>query len=456
MSITDADTDTDPRTHTPAFPIVERRVLQPTPRRGFLGLGSRRRDRAELPNPEAHQVLVYRTGGGYLVDSGETPLDDERVTSADHVSLVDLGHDVPVTIEREIPSAEDAGFALHITFTCTVTDAEAVVRAGRGDAHRIIDIYLRKYEKLHRLGQNHTLSEVNTVRDVVSSQIQAYTELMPPHIPGMRIEYAGTEIETPDVLKEHLTKRRETLNEQEIRRRVTAFTREIMADLSESIQNRTIEALTLSVAEGKTSLGELADKIAEERDREQVLEERRLQEERADEQARREREREDSLRQEAREHEREVWAREDRHRREQLQRDVLTTAIRYGHGDDVPIDVRGILAEQLGTSAPLTEPTAVDASAPASALPEVNADTGSDRSASDRSASDRSASDRSASDRSGSAPSGSDRSPGDGSAAEHEANDRVNGSRPSRSERNVRADRDERESFDIREDDHDE
>ncbi|ASU81590.1 hypothetical protein CDO52_01190 [Nocardiopsis gilva YIM 90087] len=382
MSTTDTDSDMD--TRTPAFPIVERRVLQPPTRRGFLGLGGRRRDRSELPSAEAHQVLVYRTGGGYLVDSGETPLDDDRVTTADHVSLVDLGHDVPVTIEREIPSAEDAGFTLQITFTCTVTDAETVVRAGRGDAHQIIDIYLRKYEKLHRLGQSHTLSEVNTVRDVVSSQIQAYTELMPPHVPGMRIEYAGTEIKTPDVLKEHLTKRRETSNEQEIRGMVTTFTREIMVGLSESIQNRTIEALTLSVAEGKTSLSELADRIAAERDREELAEERRLQEERADEQQRREQEREDALRREAREHEWEVWAREDRHRREHLQKEVLTTAIRYGHGDDVPIDVRGILAEQLGTSTPLTQPTPVDSSVREKALPEAEADTG--RSASDREA----------------------------------------------------------------------
>ncbi|MEV6526356.1 RNA polymerase sigma factor, partial [Longispora sp. NPDC051575] len=113
---------------TARYPIITQQYLNPVPDRGFLGMGKKVRALDEVPKPHAHQVLVYRVGGRYVLDSSRLGMESEDVLAADHVTLVDVGRDRPVTVRLTIPSAEAADFTLQVTFVCTVNDAVRVVQ----------------------------------------------------------------------------------------------------------------------------------------------------------------------------------------------------------------------------------------------------------------------------------------------------------------------------------------
>ena len=53
-----------------SYPIISQRVLAAADRGGLLGLGARRRPTSELPLPNPHEAVVYKSGGDYVVDDG--------------------------------------------------------------------------------------------------------------------------------------------------------------------------------------------------------------------------------------------------------------------------------------------------------------------------------------------------------------------------------------------------
>ena len=112
------------------YPIIKSGSLEPSPRRGLLGLGRRYRDGSEVPKADAHHVLVYRVNGDYLVDRGRLRLDDEQVLNATFVSVVDMRLGAPVVVEIPVPSRDASQFTMRVTFGCTVKDPLAVVRNG--------------------------------------------------------------------------------------------------------------------------------------------------------------------------------------------------------------------------------------------------------------------------------------------------------------------------------------
>lgn len=112
------------------YPITGGGPLEPAPKRGFLGLGRRYRDGSEVPKADAHQVLVYRVDGDYLVDRGRLGSSDEQVVNATHVSVVDMRRSAQVVVELPIPSRDASDFMMRVTFACTVTDPLVVVREG--------------------------------------------------------------------------------------------------------------------------------------------------------------------------------------------------------------------------------------------------------------------------------------------------------------------------------------
>ncbi|MGW8528303.1 MULTISPECIES: hypothetical protein [Nocardiopsidaceae] len=319
------------------YPVVEERALGAPARQGFLNLRGRRREASELPQPAAHQVRVYRSGGAFHVDRGGLALDDNRVVEADHVSLVDVGHDVAVVVVLSIPSAEDDEFEVRTTFACTVIDPVTVVSEGRGDADRFLTGYMRRYDKLPQIAQNLRLADINDVRELVWSHVKAFIDLSPPEVRGMRIEYVGTEVLTPNSLRETRGTWRTTRHEQEVevartehdhlmKEKVTNHTRTIMAGLSEAVQNDTINAVMLALAEGRIDPTEVAHRITAERERALTREWEREEAERQERQRQGEWERDLALR-------RETWAREDEHRRMQVRSQLAQTAIRENYVD---------------------------------------------------------------------------------------------------------------------------
>ncbi|WP_150251115.1 hypothetical protein [Nocardiopsis deserti] len=323
--------------HPSSYPVAEERPLGTPGRQGFLGLRGRRRDSSELPQASAHQVLVYRSGGDFHVDRGGIAPDDGRVVDADHVSLVDVSHDVSVVVDLSIPSLEDDDFEVRTTFSCTVLDPATVVSEGRGDAHRFLSGYMRRYDKLPQVAQHLRLEDINEVRGLVWSHVKAFIDLSPPEVRGMRIEYVGTEVLTPHSLRQVRGTWRTTRHEQEVevartehdhlmKEKVTEHTHKIMAGLSEAVQNDTINAVMLALAEGRIDPTEVAHRITAERERVLAHQAQREDAEREERLRQQECTREDRLR-------REAWAREDEHQMMQIRSQLAQTAIRENYVD---------------------------------------------------------------------------------------------------------------------------
>jgi hypothetical protein len=142
---------------------------------------------------------VYRINGNYVLDTDRMGGADERVVQATHVSLVDVRRDAPVVVRLEIPSKDAASFEVLVTFTCTVTDAIAVVRGGV-DAAQALWSHLKAHNRIFELGLDYPLSEINEVRRVVSAQVKAYLTIRPPSVPGMTVSIASVEMTNPEVL----------------------------------------------------------------------------------------------------------------------------------------------------------------------------------------------------------------------------------------------------------------
>ncbi|KJK55414.1 hypothetical protein [Saccharothrix sp. ST-888] len=182
------------------YPIVEQRPLADPPKRGPFGLGARRRSPEELPVAAGHEVLVYRVDGRYVLDTGRRRPGDEQLVAADHVSVVDLRRNAPVTVQLKIPSAEAAEFTVEVTFLCSVVDPAIVVREGQGDARLALLAYLRKHKRFFELGLDYRISQITTVRRNVNAQMMAYTAERPPQISGLAVSFASVELLEPDEL----------------------------------------------------------------------------------------------------------------------------------------------------------------------------------------------------------------------------------------------------------------
>ena len=184
---------------TSRYPITGGGPLDPAPKRGVFGWGRRFRDGGEVPKADAHQVLVYRVGGDYLVDRGQRGLGDEQVVNATHVSVVDMRRSAPVVVELPIPSRDASVFTMRVTFACTVTDPMMVVREGI-DATSILMSYLKSHRRIFELGLGYAVEDINDVRRDVNAQVMAYVTVKPPAIPGMAVSMASVEVLTPQEL----------------------------------------------------------------------------------------------------------------------------------------------------------------------------------------------------------------------------------------------------------------
>lgn len=183
------------------YPIVDQRPLVPASKKGPLGRKRRTREPGEIPVAYAHQVLVYRVNGEYILDRASRDLKHDEVVAATHVSVVDLSHDHPAIAELAIPSADGQAFKVRVTFLCTVDDPVQVVRTGAYDVAEVLVGYLREHERIFELGLGYELEQINDFRIDVRAQVLAYTTVHPPMISGMSVRMASTEVLTPEVVE---------------------------------------------------------------------------------------------------------------------------------------------------------------------------------------------------------------------------------------------------------------
>ncbi|GHE40157.1 hypothetical protein GCM10017673_48180 [Streptosporangium violaceochromogenes] len=182
------------------YPIVEERALRPPRRR--LGIFARR-DPDELPATPVGTVLVFALNGEYKAYTEGRHLrgSEEAVVKAGSVSVVYM-RSRQFTLTVEIPS-RDMGypFQVRVTFTCRVTDPEAVVAAGVEDAAGILANHLRNDAHLMRLGATRPVEEVHRLSGEVVNRVRAYLEFCPCRIDGLEVTLVNVALLPPhDIL----------------------------------------------------------------------------------------------------------------------------------------------------------------------------------------------------------------------------------------------------------------
>jgi hypothetical protein len=188
------------------YPIISQRSLPKANRRGPMGLVSPRRAAGELPLPNPHEAVVYKTAGSYVVDDGRSRTSDDHVVNATNISVVDMRQDAPVTVTATIPSAGAAEFVVQVTFLCTVKKPEEVVESGLADIASALTNYLIQYQPLFRLGEDYQLDQIAAVRHNVASEIKAYVNVRQARFRGLEVKLGNVQVMTPDELR---TKQRE-------------------------------------------------------------------------------------------------------------------------------------------------------------------------------------------------------------------------------------------------------
>jgi hypothetical protein len=253
------------------YPIITQKVLPPVPKSGFLGLRSRSRDSSEIPSPTAGEVLVLRSGGRHVLDSGRLRLDDEIVLEATHVSVVDMTENKQIRVELSIPSAEGGEFTVFVDFTCRVHDPVVVVEAGLGDIHDFLAAYLRAHDDVFKVGAKYKLADFLSVR----AELRAYNHYLPVQLSGMTAALGNVEIPAPPEVKEFLGKVvRDDLDHQD---RLAGLARDGKYDRAHAVEETEtrLHRLKLEVLGTEQELNKLlSDRLKEEqreRDEEAAL-----------------------------------------------------------------------------------------------------------------------------------------------------------------------------------------
>jgi hypothetical protein len=180
------------------YPIIEQRSLPKAQRGAPWGIGFRSRSASDIPLPNAHEAVVYKSGGSYVIDDGRSRLDDDHVRNATNITVVDMRVKAPVLAQLTIPARGGAEFTVQVTFQCTVRRPEVVVESGLHDLEGSLTQYLRQHQPLHHVGEEFELSDVNEVRRDVNAAVRAYVMLRPPDYRGIDVEVGSVEVLTPE------------------------------------------------------------------------------------------------------------------------------------------------------------------------------------------------------------------------------------------------------------------
>lgn len=196
-----------------SYPVIEQRSLPKAPRGGPWGLGFRARQLSDLPLPNAHEVVIYKSGNSYVVDDGRSRPTDAHIANATNISVVDMRENAPVTAQMSIPSAGADVFAVQVTFLCTVRKPEDVVDSGLKDMAEPLTQYLARHQPLFHVGEDHEFDDIAVVRRNVTAEVKAYVSVRPPRFRGMEVTLGNVQVLTPTELAEFERVRRERRRE---------------------------------------------------------------------------------------------------------------------------------------------------------------------------------------------------------------------------------------------------
>ena len=196
-----------------SYPIIDQKSLPKAQRGGLLNMLARTRPTSDLPLPNAHETVVYKSGGSYIVDDGRSRSSDDYIVNATNITVVDMRVEAPVTVHTSIPSAGAAEFAVQATFLCTVKKPEDVVEAGLKDMEEPLTQYLVRHQPLFHVGEDCELDDINSVRWNVTAEIKAYVSVRPPRFRGMEVTLGNVQVLTPEELAAFEKARRERRRE---------------------------------------------------------------------------------------------------------------------------------------------------------------------------------------------------------------------------------------------------
>jgi hypothetical protein len=226
------------------YPIISQRSLPKVGRRGLMGIMPTRREASELPLPNAHEVVVYKTAGSYIVDDGRSRTTDDHIVNATNITVVDMREDAPIQVETSIRSAGEVEFVVHVTFLCTVKKPEEVVDAGLRDIRASLTHYLIQHQPLFHLGEDYHLNQIAVVWRNVTAEVKAFFSVRPPRLRGVDVKLGNIEVLTPDELhKQQREREMETLLSSEQQQMEHQLAKE-RAELEES-RRRNEEAFEL-------------------------------------------------------------------------------------------------------------------------------------------------------------------------------------------------------------------
>jgi hypothetical protein len=236
-----------------SFPVLEEKSLPYIPARPFA-----RRDRSQLPCVRPGTVLVFRHGSKYeaLSKDGHLSGREDIVVDAAEVSLVDLRpRNFPLFLP--LPSAHPADdFTIKVQFQAHVTDAERAAEHGPLAMASFLTSYLAKDVRLTSLGSGQPVENIAEVRKLVSSQIEAYCELNPIHLPGLAVQLDTVDVLTPRELRAHDQRLRdEHWNQEERELQAKGDVKKV--EPYEELVKRGPDALTaFGLANGQTTANE--------------------------------------------------------------------------------------------------------------------------------------------------------------------------------------------------------
>ncbi|MFE6777212.1 hypothetical protein [Streptomyces sp. NPDC057702] len=238
------------------YPVVAERALS-TERRGWW---ARRRGREDVPALPPGAVYVFRVRGTYREYPSGVAFDPGHpdVMEAASVSLVDTRARL-VEVERVLPSVSEAdAFTVRASFTCQVTDPALVAQQGTVDVALPLRAYLAGDPVLSHSGAGHRIEEVNTVRQLVSQRMTAYTAIVVPTILGVRAEYVSCDVFTPDDLRTWEQRIRDERRSRELERGKRDFENDDVRRVAELLAQGTSYVDALAVVREDLDVASLA------------------------------------------------------------------------------------------------------------------------------------------------------------------------------------------------------
>jgi hypothetical protein len=205
------------------YPIIERRVLQPTPAR-FMR--PRRRELSALPVQPGGTLLVASVGEHWeLFDANAVTPTTHVFVQASSIAVVDV-RPTTVTVALSISSATTGRkFTVNVAFACKVTDA-AQVASGGDDIAENLKAHLLRDKKIDGLGADISADQLVEFERQATARITAWCMGRPPRIPGMLIELGYVEVLTPPVVAQHADQLAAERRRQELEELRIKFSRE--------------------------------------------------------------------------------------------------------------------------------------------------------------------------------------------------------------------------------------